>query len=535
MKKSINKLAILLLLALTWACVDETLDPIKFDEIAKGTYLALRGDAQSNLENTGCTNSFYKNNILGNEVFSFDSDFLSEDQEALTEVQVFAETPTIARVQVATVPGSAWTFPSGSTTKRGNVTVTLATVLSKLGISTAQAANLGQQDIVISCDLLLKDGTKILASAIINGSLFESVIFNPAMNLTYCANDKADFVPVATTKMVGGLPLKGGAKDTLLITYDNPIIAAPTVSVDPATAGTLSAVSKYKTTNNKFYAIYTANGGFTGAVTATVSGATANVNGVVLTQDDKDQVINVDNTAPQITTDIGANLIGVGQFITLKVSFNEKLSTKAADAIKATISGQGLETVTNAAFTVAADGLSASLIYIFKLANPAVPATHGDLTVSFTAGKDQAGNATPVPTGSITVDVNAPPAPTLTLAAGYDLGTQIKWSANETRDNGINPKGDQTGKVYFIAIEAGSPKPTAVSIDIDGNATWTVSTPILQEGTISITNPNGNSANPTYTSFGANGTMDIYAVFLGNTGNKSAITATPQLANVVMN
>jgi hypothetical protein len=140
MKKSINKLTIMLLLALVWACTDPSLDPIKFDEIAKGTYLALRGSAQSNLENTGCTNSFYKNNILGTEVFTFDSDFLSEDQDALTEVQVFAETPDIARIQVATVPGTAWTLPSGSTTKRGNITVPLATILSKLGLSNAQAA-----------------------------------------------------------------------------------------------------------------------------------------------------------------------------------------------------------------------------------------------------------------------------------------------------------------------------------------------------------------------------------------------------------
>jgi len=524
----------MLLLALTWACVDESKDPIKFNEVAKGTYLALRGDAQTALENTGCTNSFYRNNIIGDEVFTFDSDFLSEDQESLTEVQVFAQTPEIARVQVATVSGSAWTFPTGSTTKRGNVTVTLATILDKLGLSNAEAASLRQQDIVISCDLLLKDGTKILASAIINGSLFESVIFNPAMNLTYCANDVADFVPVATTKMVSGIPIKDGSKDTLLITYDNPIIDAPTVSVSPGSAGTIGAISKYKTSTDKFYAIYTPNGGYTGIVTATISGATAEVAGVKLTQDDKTQAISVDNTAPQITTDIGNKLIGRGQFITLKVTFNEKLSTKAADAIKATITGQGLEAVTNAPFTVAADGLSASLIYIFKLADPAVPATHGDLTVSFTAGKDQAGNLTPVPTGSVTVDVNAPPAPVLTLATGYDLGTQIKWSAKETRDNAINPKGDQTGKVYFMAITAGSPAPTAISIDIDGNATWTVSTPIKQEGIINITNTDGSSANPTYTNFLGNGTLDIYAVFLGNTGNKSAITATPQLAGVVM-
>jgi len=528
----------MLLLGVTLACVDESKDPIKFDQIKKGILLALRGGAQDNLNNTGCTNSFFRNNIIGDEVFTFDADFLSEDQDALQEVQVYAAMPSVPRVQVATVPGSAFTFPSGSKTKRGTISVDLATIMNALGLNAISVANIKTQDIKISSDMLLKDGSKVLASSATNSSLFESVIFQPAMNLTYCANDVADFVPVATTKMLGVkgivVPLKNGVSDTLHIKYDQAEMkTAPSASFAPASAGTAGPVTAlpYKGKKNEFYVIYTAAGTYTGAVTATVSGATAMVAGVELTQNNKTQTINVDNTAPVITTNIGSYIIGKGQFITLKVSYNEKMSTKAADAVKATISGQGLETVTNAPFTVSADGLSESLIYIFKLADPNIPATHGPLTVTFSGGTDAAGNAAPVPTGSISVDVNTPPAPTLMLGGGYDLGTQIMWSANET-----NPGGDQTGKVYFVAIDGGAAAPTAINIDQDGVATWTMATGVAnkQTGTIVITSSTGNSANPTFTPFTANGTLDIYAVFLSNTGNQSAITVAPQLAGVVM-
>ena len=586
MKKTIDKIAILLLMAFAVACVDEDKDPVKFDKIAKGTFLALRGDAFNALNATGCSNSFFKNNLLGNEVYSFDADYLSEDQESLQEVQLYASVVTTTkgglrarpRKLVATVPGSAFTFPSGSTVKRGKVSVTLAKVMTELSISADSLVKLGYvfdandepsttSEITMDVDLVLTDGSKILASDIVNPNLFQSVVFYPAMVLNYCANDVGDFLPTATTKMLGEysknattgvvtrtvVPLKSGVSDTLYITYDQAVIKTPpTVAFTPSNhGGTVTKdVTPYKSEKNGFYLIYTAGTGFTGAVTATVNGAVASVAGVDLVQNEKKQTINVDNTPPQITTNVGSFRLGKGQFITLKVTYNEVMSRKSADAIKATITGQGLEAVTATTMALATDGLSASLIYIFKLADPLVAATHGNLSVAFTGGKDAAGNAAPVPAGSITVDVNAPPAPTLTLdGGGHDLGTQIKWSANETRDNTVtgNPNGDQTGKVYFIAITSGKPGPTAVSFDADGVASWTMpedpasatdpkaKVAIRQSGIINITNTNGNSANPTFTPFTANGTLDIYAVFLGNTGNKSAITVTPQLTGVVMN
>jgi hypothetical protein len=475
---------------------------------------------------------------------------------------------------VATVPGSAFTFPADSKIKRGTVSASLSSIIAALNIAPDSVAKkLGNADITMDMDLVLTDGSKVLASSLVNPNLFQSVVFYPAMVLTYCANDQEDFKPLATTSLLGtwGLStdgksvsrtkiasLKSGAKDTLYITFDNDIITPPTVSFSPdlaSTGATASALVKSKKVNangfytaddskNGFYLVYTAGPTYTGAVTATVSGATAEVAGVILTQKSKTQTITVDNIAPiRISTATGKR-IGEGQFVTMKVTFNEKLSTKSANAIKVTVDGstRGLETVTDAKMTVASDGLSASLIYIFKRAVPATPATHGDLTVVFTNAIDEAGNTTVIPNGVLTVDVGIPPAPTLALSGTWDLGTQISWTASQTpAAGGTNPS--TSGKEYFIAITAGKPAPTAFSVDLDGIATWTMpddpasaDTPkakvsIKQSGTVTVTD--GASDSPAFTSFTANGTFDIYAVFVSSSGTISAISAA-QLTGVVM-
>jgi len=604
MKKTIDKIAILLLMAFAVACVDEEKDPVKFDKIAKGTFLALRGDAFNALNATGCSNSFFKNNLIGNEVYSIDADFLSEDQESLQEVQLYASVVNTtkgglsarARKLVATVPGSAFTFPSGSTVKRGNFSVTLAKVMTELNISADSLVKLNKNadgdptaDITMDVDLVLKDGSKVLAADIVNPNLFQSVVFYPAMVLTYCANDVADFAPQATTKMLGEysknattgvitrtvVPLKSGVSDTLHIAYDQAeIITPPSVAFSPASGGTAGAVTKYKTTKNQFYVIYAAGATYTGAVTATVTGATANVSGVVLAQDSKTQTINVDNTAPVRASTTTGTRIGAGQFVTIVASFNEALSTKSANAIKVTIDGTalGLEDVTDASMTIASNGLSASLIYIFKLADPLVPATHGDLVIDFTTdAKDVAGNATIIPNAALTVDVNAPPAPVASLSGGYDLGTQLRWTWTQAV-SGTNPGGATTGVVYFIAIDEALssqttiPGPTSVSFDADLVPTWVMpenpnstaspkaKVSIRQSGSVTITAGNsGTTGNLTtiFSPFTANRSVvddmgtpgdtsddvtrgfNIYAVFRGSTGNVSAITLLPQ-ATVVM-
>jgi hypothetical protein len=229
--------------------------------------------------------------------------------------------------------------------------------------------------------------------------------------------------------------------------------------------------------------------------------------------------------------------------------------------------------------TVAANGLSATYLFLFEEISPADPAVHGNLILSFTDAKDLAGNATVIPNASLTVDVNKPPAPAATLVAPYDLGTQIRWTWTQSNGAG-NVNGSTSGTVYWVAInkahsqDTQTPAPLSVSFDADANATWVMdddpastTTPKAKvanraQGTITITGGNsGTSGNLTtiFSTFAANRKfldnhdptgadpldlllddetlgMSIYAVFVGSTGNVGAITAVPiaGLENIIM-
>ena len=132
-----------------------------------------------------------------------------------------------------------------------------------------------------------------------------------------------------------------------------------------------------------------------------------------------------------------------------------------------------------------------------------------------------------------------PPAPTLALnGVKHDYGTQILWTATQTT-GGANPSGSTTGKEYFIAIKAGENAPTAFSVDLDGVATWTMplsiadptkKVAIAQQGIVAV---KSGTSGEVFTPFTANGTYDIYAVFVSSTGTISAISA-PQLTGVLM-
>ncbi len=534
MKIQLSKIAIMTLVVIGLACTDDSLDPFRLKEIKKGSILALRGDGDSE------ANFFFKDNIQSTDAFSYEAEFLSENQELLSEVQVYARILTGPRVLVATVPGTSFTIPSGGKFRAGTVTVPLADILA--GLSITDPTTLERTDLVIESDIILSDGTSVPASAIVNDGLFQSSIFFPAQVLGYRAETQADFLPKATTKTISGLALKAGAKDTVLITYDQTITNVPT-----ATAGagvTLNGVvEKYKGSSKVWFQLITADAGVTSGVTVTIKGATSVVNGVTLTQLDKKQTVNVDNTAPQVTKVSTGSRIGQGGITTISVTFNEKMNNKSANAIKVTITGQNLADVTDASMTLSSSGLVATYTYVFKLANVAVPATHGPLSLTFTGGADESGN--PLPNGSITgsliCDVGEPPAPTLTLdGGGHDLGTQIKWSAMQTT-GGSNPGGSTTGSIYFVAIPytgnplvAGTP-PTAFAVDSDGVATWTVAGATVVQTFANAIQVDTGVSGTVFSAFTPNGSFDFYAVFVSNTGNISPITGSPQLSGVVMN
>ena len=546
MKRILDKITILTMFVLALACTDESLDPFILNDIQKGSILALRGDDGSSGNLNPDQNFFFKDLVQTTDEFHYVADFISEDQSLLQSIQVYARILTGPRSLVATVDASGWTIPTGGNSKQGEVRVPLDDILTALSIT--DPTTLGRTDLIVESDILLTDGTTVPAAAIVNTGLFAAAAFFPAHALNYYAEVQTDFRPVATTKIAGEFvvsgttvtrpvfPLKAGSKDTLYVTYDQDLINTPTITYNNAA---ITGAGVVKVDDDEFYEIVTAGAGFTGAVTATVTGGQANTFGPTLTQASKTQTINVDNTTPQVASTTTGTRVGNGQLATITVTFNEKMSAKSANAIKISIDDPNdgikdvdfVDTAFPANMTLAANGLSASYVYLVEAI---APLTHDVLVISFTGGADEAGNAVAggIPNAALTLDVRTPPQPTMVLdGGGHDLGTQIKWSG--AQGDGGAPTGSTTGTLYFVAVDAGSAAPTDVDFDQDDNAVWTMATGVTQRTTGKLTMTSGSTGTQ-FTSFTPNGTFDIYAVFKGSTGNVSAIGAAV-LTNVVMN
>lgn len=169
------------------ACTDPEKDPLQIDNIKKGSLIALRGAAYTNLNNTnylGAIDSFSRSGNTANETFTFDADFIAEDINSLSSVDIYANLEGQPRVKLpVTVQGSAFAVPTGGKYPRGSFSIQLNAILTAIN-KTASSLPVGSY-ITISCDLNLKDGTKVLASSIVNSSLYETSFFYPAHNLLY--------------------------------------------------------------------------------------------------------------------------------------------------------------------------------------------------------------------------------------------------------------------------------------------------------------------------------------------------------------
>jgi hypothetical protein len=168
---------------------DDTLDPLQFNKIKKGSMLVLRGVAFDNVnadEFLGACDTFSLSKPNANESFDFDADFLADDINSLTSVEVFAKFKKGARVKVTSVPGSNFTLKDPkSDFPRGTVKIPLATILSALKLSLKDFAD--EDVIIIESDLILKDGSTVPSSSIVNSSVFEVAQFFPAQVLRYRA------------------------------------------------------------------------------------------------------------------------------------------------------------------------------------------------------------------------------------------------------------------------------------------------------------------------------------------------------------
>lgn len=188
-----NLLMILIgLAAFASACTDPDKDPLKFDQIKKGSLITLRGQALNNLsvpDFRGACDKFSISGDPASENFEFDTDFLADDINSLSEVQIYASaTDGGARIRIGTIAGSSFSVAAGTGIyPRASVSIPLNTILSAIGKSVGDYSV--NQYIYIQCDLTLTDGSTVPASSFNNLSLFESALFYPAHKLLYVAKD----------------------------------------------------------------------------------------------------------------------------------------------------------------------------------------------------------------------------------------------------------------------------------------------------------------------------------------------------------
>jgi hypothetical protein len=297
----------------------------------------------------------------------------------------------------------------------------------------------------------------------------------------------------------------------------------------------------------KFTAEYTAPAGYTGAVTIRAQGAvsTGSAPAGGLTQVVSNTTLNVDNTPPLTVGSISYSnsRVGRGGSTLITATFNEAMSAVAADALKVSITGQqGLDDVAATNMTLAANGLSATYLYLWKDSTNPFDNTHGSVTVNISGGKDLAGNAFAGSASSFTNDVGGvvadaisttgfvsgvTSAPTATFTA--DLGTQLRWTISQ--GSTVVAGSSTSGTWFWVAVTAGSTAPTQATRAVTGLAN-----PVYNGfGTITNSKASGATASSgeNFTAFTANGTFDIYMYFVSSTGNVSPNSLV--LANVVMN
>mgnify|MGYP003861696581 CR=1 FL=1 len=172
------------------ACTDPDKDTFQFDKIKKGSLIALRGDAVeiiNDAANRGAMDTFNISGVAADYSLDFDADFLAEDINSLSEVQIYASlTENTGRVRIGTVAGSAFTLAAGDGTyPRATVKIPFMDILTALGKPIGDFTV--NQYIFIECDLTLTDGSTVPASSFTNLSLFESTLFFPAHKMRMIA------------------------------------------------------------------------------------------------------------------------------------------------------------------------------------------------------------------------------------------------------------------------------------------------------------------------------------------------------------
>lgn len=207
MKNMIKKLGVIAIFVAALSCADDSLDPLHINEVRKGTILALRGTQLNNIYVLGIPGAeLFPRIATGNEVFSFDAEFLSDDPTSLESMDIYVikrEGSTRTKVFTKNVSFSA--FKQDGTYLRPWVSVDLSfknDILPKLGIeNTFPLTDAAVETLLttyafgvnLEVDLNLTDGTKVLASDLVAAGLFGSNQFYPAQKLTYAMTDYCSY------------------------------------------------------------------------------------------------------------------------------------------------------------------------------------------------------------------------------------------------------------------------------------------------------------------------------------------------------
>ncbi len=190
------------------ACADDSLDPLRFNDVKKGTILALRGTQLTNVYSLGKPGAeFYPRIIAGNEKFAFDAELLSTDPTIVESFDVYAikRIPVTGGVTLERKFLKKVNFSEFKTddTYRGpwvSVSINLTEILTALGLNYTVPADVEtllstyKTGVAIESDINLTDGSKILAADIVAAGLFASNQFYPAQRLNYAVIDYCTFV-----------------------------------------------------------------------------------------------------------------------------------------------------------------------------------------------------------------------------------------------------------------------------------------------------------------------------------------------------
>jgi len=208
MKKILKSLLLVSLIAIGFSCTDDSLDPLQFKKISKGTILALRGAALTNIYSKGIpVSELFPRIATGTEKFMYEAEILADDPSTVASVDIYVIKKTGAstsRVLLKNVPASEFKkdkYPNPSAT----ISLTINEVLTGIGITPTFPLSDASVDalltnykfgIAMESDLNLSDGTKVLAADIVAAGLFQSNQFYPAMLLSwavtdYCTYDEA--------------------------------------------------------------------------------------------------------------------------------------------------------------------------------------------------------------------------------------------------------------------------------------------------------------------------------------------------------